>query len=361
MFTSILAILVLAGIFSFVFRPQIEFKVVVPDLIQAGQKIKADCYLTNLRVRSAFEVFLEAHAIPEGVFIDEAESIQLINVIRPGKTVREHLDLTYGKRGVYGLPSFWIGSSFPFNLFRFRQTKSPIEKIIVTPAFKALHHFELPSSNHSLDFESEKNVALAHAVGVSEYIGNREYQEGLPVRRWDYSSWARTGKPTVREYRENQRGTATIFVDNFFDRDQTSAEVTFEAILSLATAIADALSKAQIDINRLIIGSETFSVFDPNPEEQQRLVGRHLAMANRSDESQSQILSDEMLGLGLAGEQCYAFLIFNKWDESRAIFHRQFQYQHNACQVIVVDHESSANESISLTSRQIQQGDLLLK
>ena len=47
----------------------------------------------------------------------------------------------------------------------------------------------------------------------SEYLGSRDYQPGMRVRRWDYRSWARLGRPVVREYEEPQRKSIVLIVD----------------------------------------------------------------------------------------------------------------------------------------------------
>ena len=50
-----------------------------------------------------------------------------------------------------------------------------------------------------------------------EYYGSREYQQGVPVRRWDYSAWARFAKPYVREYEDRLQANAAVLVDLSID------------------------------------------------------------------------------------------------------------------------------------------------
>lgn len=360
LFTSIFSIMLLAGIFSFLFRPNIGLQIIAPDLVQAGEEVKADLYVSNLRNRSAFELFVEPDDNVAEIEIQESSSSQLINVIRPGKTTREHLKFTVTRRGVYSLPDVKIGSTFPFNLFRIRQTKKPDETIIATPAFHPIRDFELPTSNYTVDFDNENNIQFANSSGAAEYIGNREYQEGMPVRRWDYPSWARTGKPTVREYRENQQGTATVFIDNFFEDAKNSAD-DFEALLSLATAVVDAVTRHHVQVSRLIIGTTVFSIVDATIEDQIRSIGRKLALAETMPESESGILLDEIFLDQAIGDRAFSFLLFNKMSEEREYFQRQFLLNSNATltRVLTTNPESQGETGISREA--ILQGEVFFK
>ncbi len=46
-----------------------------------------------------------------------------------------------------------------------------------------------------------------------DYTGSREYQVGMPVRRWDFTSWARLGRPIVREFQSPSIQLVTLIVD----------------------------------------------------------------------------------------------------------------------------------------------------
>ena len=79
-----------------------------------------------------------------------------------------------------------------------------------------------------------------------EYIGNREYQEGMQVRRWDFASWARLGRPIVREYQSPSVQAITLIIDTSVTADLGSAteqedlESEFERLMSIAaTAVMD--------------------------------------------------------------------------------------------------------------------------
>ena len=219
----------------------------------------------------------------------------------------------------------------------------------------------MPGSEHANEIENELQIQYANAAGASEYIGNREYQEGMPVRRWDYSSWARTGKPIVREYREQQRGTATIFIDNFFDENAKQPVEDFEALLSLATAIVDALSKNLIIVSRLIVGPTIYSVIEANLDEQLRTIGRKLAVADIAPESDSEILVDDLFAEQAIGSDSYGFLLFHKMDANRESFQKQFHIRGNACMTRILTNERGQFGSQGITREDISSGEVVLK
>lgn len=333
----------------------------MPDLVQAKKKVQVDFYLSNQRTRSAFEVFVEIQIPPEELSVDQGESTRLIHVIRPGKTVKESMVVRFLKRGVYRIPKVTIGSTFPFNLFRFRHTHSSDDRVIVTPSFTPLQKFQLPGDKDAINLEEDRQLQFAHAVGESEYIGNREYQAGMPVRRWDFSSWARTGKPVVREYRENQRGMATLFIDSFFADDASPTNQEFESLLSLATAIVDALSRKAIVVSRLVIGPTIYSLIDTKVEDQLRTIGRKLALAEISSESEAQVLQDDLFLEQAVSSDAYAFLLFNKWDTTREKLRECFQERGRACISRIMESESREFGPLGVTQDEILSGEVSFK
>ena len=69
----------------------------------------------------------------------------------------------------------------------------------VTPRFTPLARFETPRGRRY----QPGGTASAFQLGDSfEFIGNREYREGDPVRAIDWRATARLSRPVVREYRE---------------------------------------------------------------------------------------------------------------------------------------------------------------
>ncbi|TWU43810.1 hypothetical protein Q31b_13420 [Novipirellula aureliae] len=104
-------------------------------------------------------------------------------------------------------------------------------------------------------------------IGESpEYIGNREYVAGDSARRIDYRSWARLGRPIVREYQEEYYCRVALVLDTFVDarskrrfaNASRDVDCEFEAAVSLSASIADALSRGEYLLDLFAAGPELY-------------------------------------------------------------------------------------------------------
>ncbi|WP_246112792.1 DUF58 domain-containing protein [Allorhodopirellula solitaria] len=120
-------------------------------------------------------------------------------------------DVRFLHRGIHPLPTILAESYFPFYLFRAHRHVDPKAEIAVTPAAIDGEDDELWRSLQS----TLKGIATRISQGEQvHYIGSLEYREGIPVRRWDFSSWARLGKPILREFSTPAAQSVRIWIDN---------------------------------------------------------------------------------------------------------------------------------------------------
>ena len=77
-----------------------------------------------------------------------------------------------------------------------------------------------------------------------EFLGNRELLPGEHARRLDVRAWARTGKPVVRQFREEHPAGVAVLLDPRIDgADPAERAERFEAAVSRAAAVADAVGR----------------------------------------------------------------------------------------------------------------------
>src|SRR5690606_31114912 len=99
-----------------------------------------------------------------------------------------------------------------FYLGRSGKDAIPLPPIIILPSFEPLAGLTLPVGTRY----QPGGIALTSHVGESpEYIGNREYVPGEPIRRLDFRAWARTGRPVVREYQEEYYCRVALILDTW--------------------------------------------------------------------------------------------------------------------------------------------------
>ncbi|MEM6473462.1 MAG: DUF58 domain-containing protein, partial [Planctomycetota bacterium] len=194
----------------------------------------------------------------------EASSPVSVEVLRGNDTMHWHGQMRFDKRGVHELPPFQVTSSFPFHLFYARRAISTNTKIAVTPAPLRSDHDAASRVLLATIGEWAKKLVVGPPV---EYVGNREYEVGMPVRRWDFASWARLGRPIVREYQAPSIQAVTLIVDTSVlpqsNRSHSRGETrkrgqlesaTFERLMSAAaTAVAELLHR-RIQLKMMITG-----------------------------------------------------------------------------------------------------------
>ena len=252
-----------------VMRPRLKLSVALPRAAVAGQPFSINVRLTNTRYIPALNLRVGWHR--EGVRdiyprqkTREWDASPPVNVdmLRSSDQMQWHGAMRFDRRGIHQLPPFQIASTFPFHFFHHRTAVETETKIAVTPA---------PIGN---DDDATTRVMLA-AIGdwakqlvagaPVEYIGNREYQEGVAVRRWDFASWARLGRPIVREYQSPSIQAVTLIVDtsqqpiddkslsrSVAKRRHQASDELFERLLSVAaTAIAD-ISSRRVQLKLLL-------------------------------------------------------------------------------------------------------------
>ena len=276
LFFGLVALISVGATAGAIFRPFVSIESDFPERAAAGQSVVARVSLRNLRRIPAYDVGANVLGLSENFDTNLDEN--LIARLGPGEWATIPVVLTAKRRGRYQLPRLRAYSSFPFALGRSGKVSQPLPELLVTPKFEPLIALNLPTSHH---YHPGGTTLISHVGESPEYIGNREYIPGEPVRRLDFRAWARLGKPVVREYQEEFHTRVGIILDTFVptrgrrtiwqlqleqscDEGNTfvptrggrateeSAEL--EAAISLAAALASAYSKGESVIDLLAIG-----------------------------------------------------------------------------------------------------------
>jgi uncharacterized protein (DUF58 family) len=111
-------------------------------------------------------------------------------------------------------------------------------------------------------------VALASVLGESaEYIGNREYRDGDPVKDIDWRATARMQRPIVREYREEYFMRVAVILDTYLPASTSNkqpatsnpeAEENFERAVSLAASVSDYMARQDYLVDLFAAGPNLY-------------------------------------------------------------------------------------------------------
>lgn len=253
-FCGLLGLLIIVEPIGLMMRPRLELRGSLPERVRADQPFTAPIRVTNRSWKPAFDVMAGLFSLP-GPFEHKTADCFLPSIARGGTAVFR-VTLLARRRGVYRLPPVWFHSTFPFNLMRFGSCKLPAQSVTVVPAYRSVQRLHLPRSQRY----QPGGVLFTSRVGDSmEYIGNREYTLGEPVRRLDARAWARLGRPVVREYQEEYSCRVALILDTFVPgrrRPGPDGFPNLEAAVSLTAGLAEAMATGEFLIDVFAAGPQ---------------------------------------------------------------------------------------------------------
>ena len=267
MMAGSVSLLTIGWCLNWLMRPRFRVGCSLPTSSPAGVPFRVVAHLANRSKLPSLDVLVgfaapklkKSSARLDGNERDSGQSVeQFISLIRPHETRDYTTLLSIGQRGIHELPPLVAQSFFPFHLFRCSRSYEIDASIAITPA-------PLTGENESTAQRVTGSIgtwAQKRLAGEAmEYIGSREYQVGMPVRRWDFASWARLGKPIVREFQTPSLQAIHLIVDCAVSNDDPDdsgikADQDFEYLLSLAATVISDLSSKSIKCE-LFLCSET--------------------------------------------------------------------------------------------------------
>ncbi|MEX1098300.1 MAG: DUF58 domain-containing protein [Planctomycetales bacterium] len=267
------ALFVVAMFAGLCFWPKVSIAGRFPEKVIVGQPVTAQFTVRPESRRPIFDLSLGLFELPPALC--ELHRDSTVRNLSRDETAQVPVTLLALRRGLYELPSLRAYTTFPFNLFRIGLSRRPMGPLLVLPAFEPLARLDLPASRRY----QPGGIALTSNVGESpEYVGNREYVPGEPARRLDFRSWARLGRPVVREYQEEYYCRIALILDTWTGADRFAATrrgalrpwssasrrgahraaAGLEGAVSLAASVADALCNGEYVIDLFAAGPELY-------------------------------------------------------------------------------------------------------
>jgi len=232
--------------------------------------------------------------------------------ILPDREVEVQIAVTPLRRGLLRLEGLTLARPDPFGLVRAFAKLRTADSILILPRRYPLPSIVLPGTMKV----QEGGVALASNVGQSdEFVSLREYRRGDPLRRIHWRSWARIGKPIVREFEDEFFARHALVLDTF--SDEPYSEI-FEEAVSVAASFACALLTQESLLDLLFVGAQAYCF----------TTGRGLAHVDQMLEilASVRVCADkpfgtlETLALNHIGAVSGCICVFLAWDEPRRRF-----------------------------------------
>lgn len=247
---------------GFLLRPKIRAQRLMPERVACHSHFTVSYHICNKGFLPAWD--LDTDTLPFPKNIKQIQGMASLPALRGGSSIDVSITCRAGKRGEYIIPSLRVDSAFPFHLWRWGKTIGENHRLIVHPTFTPIVRLDLPQSAQY----QPGGIAFSSDVGESmEFRGCREYRDGDNPKHIHWQSWARTGKPVVREFREEYFHRTALIMDNFVPASFVyklnipgleKEEPGFEAVLSLTSAITDFLARYEFVVDFFAVGPKVY-------------------------------------------------------------------------------------------------------
>lgn len=155
-------------------------------------------------------------------------------------------------RGVIRLTGMTVARPDPFGLFNACATISLPQSLLILPKLYQLPSIQLPGVKR---YQSG-GVALASSVGDSEEFRSlRDYRPGDSLRKIHWKSWAKVGKPIVKEEQDEFFVRHALILDTF--QSVNYSEILEEAI-SIAASLACEVQTQESLLDLMFVGNEAY-------------------------------------------------------------------------------------------------------
>ena len=285
-FTLLLALFLAALIFSLFFRGRFEVRRFLPRFITAGEPLTYRVRVRNLgsrfekglqleevmgdarpvweevvgvtssnngrrkRVGSVIWIsrWLKLIAKKQGLKVEPAE----VPNLPPNGEIEVRLEAQPLRRGRVDLEGVRLVRPDPLGLARAQALVKLPGSLLVLPRRYPLPPVSLPGTRK----HQPGGVALASSVGDSEeFVSLRDYRPGDPVRRIHWTSWAKTGKPIVKEYQEEFFVRHALVLDTF---DSGAPDEAFEEAVSVAASFASTVRTQESLLDLMFVGPQAY-------------------------------------------------------------------------------------------------------
>lgn len=251
--------------------------------------------------------------------INERASIDEIPVMRclPGASVELDVEVTPRRRGVLRFENSVLAAADPLGLFRSLTRKPLQDKLLILPKRYPIPHFALPGTMRY----QQGGVALAAAVGESEeFVSLRDYRPGDPMRHIHWRSWARLGKPIVKEFQDEFFVRHALILDTF---DTMTYSERFEEAVSVAASFACTIQSQDSLLDLMFVGAEAYTFTAGRGLAHTEQMLEILAAVNICQDKKFESLGNLVIQHIPVVSGCICVLL--KWDETRQEFIRKLR------------------------------------
>ena len=172
-----------------------------------------------------------------------------VKAVPVGVELAVAMRMTARRRGVVRFATVSIARTDPLGLCRAFSRVSAPQSVLVLPRRYRLAPITLPGQRRY----QPGGVALAGSSGDSEeFVGLRDYRPGDPLQHVHWKSFARAGRPIVKEFQSEFFERHALALDTSFTTPQA-----FEEAVSVAASFVYTLDTQECLLDMLFVGDGT--------------------------------------------------------------------------------------------------------
>jgi len=349
-FTFLCALLGAAMLAALLLRPRFEVARVLPRLVTAGQAFDYRVLVKNSGARPADGLaLLEDLADPRPSLVQFRSALRFptyrgwwrlalrnqvaqidvcaLPALAPRAEAEVRVRGRAYRRGTLILEGATIARADPLGLFRGLARIAQPDKLVVLPRRYRLPPLDLPGARRY----QHGGVALASSIGESEeFMSLRDYRPGDPLQRIHWKSYARSGKPVVKEYQDEFFERHALALDTFTERDGPE----FEEAVSLAASFACTVDTQESLLDLVFVGADSHCYTAGRGQMRPESLLEILAGVRTAGPTGFRRLHDAVLARRAALSGC--ILILLAWDEARQALARALQQSGLPLKVLLV-------------------------
>jgi uncharacterized protein (DUF58 family) len=251
-----------------------------------------------------------------------------VPALAPGAAMDVEVRAEALRRGVAHSHGVTVGRSDPLGLLK---SLSPVPRrsnLIVLPRRYALPPLDLPGSRRY----QPGGVTLAASVGDSEeFVGLRDYRPGDPLQRIHWKSFARAGRPIVKEHQDEYFERHALVLDTFAAAREAAA---FEEAVSIAASFVYTIDTRECLLDLMFVGAQAHTHTAGRGQMQMSNLLEVLAGVQPCRDKPFSVLADAVAAQRRSLTGCICVLL--GWDEERAALVRRLRSHGIAVRVIAV-------------------------
>ena len=340
-FVLLLGFLLLAFACSFFFRANFSATRTLPRLGTADQPLRYQVLMKNLTTKTQSGLtLLEDVADPRPPFHEwlafhQAEGRRVrpfrmsqrrtknpfrvavskegeIPPLPPTGGAEVNMEILPLRRGILRFKGVTVARPDPLGIFRSFVRVPAATTVLILPKRYPLAAIALPGAMRY----QEGGVALAANIGRSEeFVSLREYRHGDPLRHIHWRSWAKIGKPIVKEFEDEFFVRHALVLDTF---DAEPNSEVLEEVVSVAASFACTILTQESLLDLLFVGNQSYCFTSGRGLAHADQMLEVLASVKNCADKKFETLAHLVLNHIAAVSGCICVL--QRWDEERRKF-----------------------------------------